>query len=51
MNSPLQKSVEESLERLLRTLLNSEYFDKLSFDDRVDIIMSLIEYVAHYVSK
>lgn len=51
MNSNLQKSVEESLERLLRTLLNSEYFDRLSFDDRVDIIMSLIEYISTIVSK
>ena len=46
MNSYNQKSVEESLEHLLRSLLNSEYFDKLSFEDRVDIIMSLIEYIS-----
>ena len=46
MNSYLQKSVEESLERLLRSLLNSDYFDKLSYDDRVDIIMSLIDYIS-----
>lgn len=46
MNSHLQKSVEESLERLLKDLLNSEYFDKLSFEDRVDIIMSLIDYIS-----
>ena len=46
MNSNLQKSVEESLERLLRTLQSSDYFDKLSNEDRVDIIMSLIEYIS-----
>ena len=46
MNSHLQKSVEESLERLLRTLLNSEYFDRLSFEEKIDIIMSLIEYIS-----
>ena len=45
MNSNLQKSVEESLERLLRSLLSSEYFDKLSCDDRVNIIMSLFDYL------
>ena len=45
MNSNLQKSVEESLERLLKSLLSSEYFDKLSSDDRVDIIMSLFDYL------
>lgn len=46
MNSNLQKSVEESLERLVRSLLSSDYFDKLSGDDRVDIIMSLIDYIS-----
>ena len=51
MNSNLQKSVEESVEHLLRTLLNSEYFDKLSFDDRVNVIMSLIDYISTIVSK
>ena len=45
MNSNLQKSVEESLERLLRALLNSEYFDELSCDDRVDIMMGLFSYL------
>ena len=45
MNSNLQKSVEEGLERLLRSLLSSEYFDKLSCDDRVNIIMSLFDYL------
>ena len=45
MNSNLQKSVEESLERLLRSLLSSDYFDNLSCDDRVDIIMSLFDYL------
>ena len=46
MNSHLQKSVEERLELELRALLSAEYFDKLSFNDRVDIIMSLIEYIS-----
>lgn len=45
MNSNLQKSVEESLERLLRSLLSSDYFGKLSCDDRVNIIMSLFDYL------
>ena len=45
MNSNLQKSVEESLERLFRTLLSSDYFDKLSCDERVDIMMSLFSYI------
>lgn len=45
MNSNLQKSVEESLERLLRSLLSTEYFDNLSCEDRVDIIMSLFDYL------
>lgn len=45
MNSNLQKSVEEDLERLLRALLNTDYFENLSCDDRVDIIMSLFDYL------
>lgn len=45
MNSDLQKSVEESLERLLKSLLSPEYFDKLSYDDRVDILMGLFSYL------
>ena len=44
MNSYNQKSVEERLELELRALLSSEYFDELSYDDRVDIIMSLFDY-------
>ena len=44
MNSYLQKSVEERLELELRALLSAEYFDELSYDDRVDIIMSLFGY-------
>lgn len=44
MNSYLQKSVEERLELELRALLSAEYFDELSYDDRVDIIMSLFNY-------
>lgn len=44
MNSYLQKSVEERLELELRALLSAEYFDDLSFEDRVDIIMSLFNY-------
>ena len=51
MNSYLQKSVEESLESELRALLNAEYFDRLSLNDRVDIITSLFKCVAQYVSK
>lgn len=46
MNSYLQKSVEESLKIELRALLNADYFDRLSLNDRVDIIMSLIEYIS-----
>lgn len=44
MNSYLQKSVEERLKLELRALLSAEYFDELSYDDRVDIIMSLFDY-------
>lgn len=51
MKSYNQKSVEESLELELRALLNAEYFDRLSFDDRVDIIASLFKCVGQYVSK
>ena len=51
MNSYLQKSVEERLELELRALLSAEYFDELSFEDRVDIIMSLFKYFEQYVSK
>ena len=45
MKSNLQKSVDESLELELRALLKAEYFDKLSLSDRVDIIMSLFDYL------
>ena len=44
MNSYLQKSVEERFELELRALLSAEYFDELSYEDRVDIIISLFEY-------
>lgn len=44
MNSYLQKSVEERLELELRALLSAEYFEELSYEDRVDIIMSLFNY-------
>ena len=44
MYSYLEKSVEERLELELRALLSAEYFDELSYDDRVDIIMSLFNY-------
>ena len=44
MNSYLQKSVEERLELELRALLSAGYFDGLSYEDRVDIIMSLFDY-------
>ena len=44
MNSYLQNSVEERLELALRALLSAEYFDELSYEDRVDIIMSLFDY-------
>ena len=51
MNSYLQKSVEERLELELRAFLSAEYFDELSLEDRVDIIMSLYKCIAQYVSK
>jgi len=51
MNSYLQKSVNERLEVELRALLNADYFDRLSFDERVDIITSLFKCFAQYVSK
>ena len=51
MNSYLQKSVDESLELEIRALLNNDYFDRLSFDERVDIITSLFMCFAQYVSK
>ena len=51
MNSYNQKSVEESLELELRALLNNGYFDRLSFKDRVDIIMSIFKCFEQYVSK
>ena len=51
MNSYNQKSVEESLELELRALLNADYFDRLSFEDRVDIIASLFKCVEQYLSK
>ena len=51
MNSYLQKSVEERLEQELRALLSAEYFDRLSFDERVDIITSLFKCFDQYVSK
>ena len=44
MNSYNQKSVEERLELELRAFLSAEYFDELSYEDRVDIIMSLFDY-------
>lgn len=44
MNSYLQKSVEERIELELKALLSAEYYDELSYDDRVDIIMSLFNY-------
>lgn len=44
MNSYLNKSVGERFELELRALLSAEYFDELSYDDRVDIIISLFEY-------
>ena len=46
-----QKSVEENLELELRALLSAEYFDRLSFKDRVDIMMSLFKCFEQYVSK
>lgn len=44
MNSYNQKSVEKRLELELRALLSAEYFDELSYEDRVDIILSLFDY-------
>ena len=44
MNSYNQKSVEERFELELRALLSAEYFDELSYEDRVDIILSLFDY-------
>ena len=44
MNIYNQKSVEERFELELRALLSAEYFDELSYEDRVDIIISLFEY-------
>ena len=44
MSSYNQKSVEERLELELKALLSAEYFDELSYEDRVDIIMSLFNY-------
>ena len=44
MNSYLNKSVGERFELELRALLSAEYFDELSYEDRVDIIISLFEY-------
>ena len=44
MNSYLQKKVGERFELELRALLSAEYFDELSHEDRVDIIISLFEY-------
>ena len=51
MNSYTHKSIEEQLELELRALLSAEYFDKLSFNDRVDIMMSLVKCFEQYVSK
>lgn len=51
MNSYNQKSVEERLELELRAYLSAEYFDELSLEDRVDIMMSLLKYFEQYVSK
>ena len=51
MNSYNQKSIEESLELELRALLNADYFGKLSFEERVDIIASLFKCFEQYVSK
>lgn len=44
MNSYLNKSVKERFELELRALLSDEYFDELSCEDRVDIIISLFDY-------
>ena len=44
MSSYNQKSVKERFELELRALLSAEYFDELSYEDRVDIIISFFEY-------
>ena len=44
MNSYNQKSFDERLELELRALISAEYYDELSYEDRVDIIMSLFDY-------
>ena len=44
MNSYTQKSIEERFELELKALLSAEYFDELSYEDRVDIITSLFVY-------
>ena len=44
MNSYSKKSVYERFELELRALLSAEYFDELSNEDRVDIILSLFDY-------
>ena len=49
MDSYNQKSVEERLELELRALLSAEYFDELSYLDRVDIIMSLFNYFSKII--
>ena len=51
MNSYNQKSIEESLELELRALLNADYFDRLSLNDRVDIVTSLFKCVEQYLDK
>ena len=51
MNSYNQKSIEEQLELELRAFLSEKYFDKLSLDDRVDIVTSLFKCFEQYVSK
>lgn len=51
MNSYNHTSVKESLELELRALLSAEYFDRLSFEERVDIITSLFQCFEQYVSK
>lgn len=44
MSSYTQKSIEERFELELKALLSAEYFDELSYEDRVDIIVSLFLY-------
>ena len=51
MNSYNQKSIEERFELELRAFLSAEYFDELSLEDRVDIMMSLVKYFGQYVCK